>query len=197
MESSGELLYAIGGLVLVISALAARRLSFGETAKMILAWVAIFAVLIVIFSFRPEIKQIWNRVKADFSGSANQNVAGSTLRLTRGDDGHFSVLAHVNGQPVTFMVDSGATVTSISSDTASAIGLEVDRSAYPVILSTANGSTKAWRANIKSMRAGNISLNDHAIMVSDTLGDTNLLGMNFLDELQSWRVERDIMVLEP
>jgi aspartyl protease family protein len=197
MESSGEILYGIGGLALVISALVARKLSLGEAAKMIFAWIAIFAVLFVIFSFRPEIKQIWDRVKSDFAGSANQNVAGSAVRLTRGDDGHFSVLAFVNGKPVTFMVDSGASVTSISSEVASEIGLEVDRSSYPVILSTANGSAKAWRANIKSIRVENITLNDHAIMVSDTLGNINLLGMNFLNELSSWRVERDTMVLEP
>ncbi len=197
MESSGEVLYAIVGLVLVVSALAARKISLGETAKMIFVWIAIFAVLFVIFSFRVEFKQVWSRVKSDFAGSANQTVSGSTVRLTRGDNGHFSALAYVNGKPVPFMVDSGASVTSISSDTASAIGLEVDRSSYPVIVSTANGSTKAWRANVKSIRVENITLNDHAIMVSDTLGDINLLGMNFLDELRSWRVERDTMVLEP
>jgi len=51
METGGSLIYALGAMALVVSALAARRLSFGETAKMILAWVAIFGVLFVIFSY--------------------------------------------------------------------------------------------------------------------------------------------------
>ena len=186
METGGSLIYALGAMALVVSALAARRLSFGESAKMILAWVAIFGVLFVIFSFRPEIKQIWERVTSDIAGTANQNVVGQNVQLTRGDDGHFSVQARVNGNPVTFLVDSGATVTSLSSETAA-----------PVIVSTANGNAKAWRARIGEMKIETISVSDHPVSISDNLGDTNLLGMNFLDELSSWSVQGDVMTLEP
>ena len=197
METGGSLIYALGAMALVVSALAARRLLFGETAKMILAWVAIFGVLFVIFSFRPEIKQIWERVTSDIAGTANQNVVGQNVQLTRGDNGHFSVQARVNGNPVTFLVDSGATVTSLSSETAAEVGIEVDRSAFPVIVSTANGNAKAWRARIGEMKIETISVSDHPVSISDNLGDTNLLGMNFLDELSSWSVQGDVMTLEP
>jgi len=103
----------------------------------------------------------------------------------------------VNGNPVTFLVDSGATVTSLSSQTAAEIGIDVDRSAFPVIVSTANGNAKAWRAQISEMKVETISVRGHMVFISDNLGDTNLLGMNFLDELSSWRVQGDVMTLEP
>lgn len=197
MESGAELIYGLGALILMVSALAARRISLGETLRLGLAWIAIFAFLFAIFSFRPEIKLIWERVKSDWAGTANQNVVGNDLRLTRGDDGHFSVQARVNGKAVNFLVDSGATTTTISGDTANQIGLEIDRSAFPVILSTANGNSQAWRATLNNMRVENITISEHNILVSDTLGDINLLGMNFLDELNSWRVEGAYMILEP
>ncbi|NJM49970.1 MAG: TIGR02281 family clan AA aspartic protease [Sphingomonadales bacterium] len=197
METGGQIVYAIGALVLVIAALAARRISLGETVRMLLAWIAIFALLFVLFSFRGEFKQIWNRVTADLAGTANQKASGSSVELTRGDDGHFSVLANVNGRPVRFLIDSGATITTLSSESADAAGLDFDRSDYPVIVSTANGRAKSWRANINSIKVETIVMNDLNIHVSDNLGDVNLLGMNFLDRLGSWRVQGDKMILEP
>ncbi len=197
MESGGQLVYALMGLALVAMSLSARRLPLGETVKMILAWIAIFAVLFVLFSFRAEFKQIWNRVTADFAGTANQSVRGTNVEITRGDDGHYSVIALINGNKVPFLIDSGATITSMSADSAADAGVVFDRDSFPVIVDTANGRASSWRADPQTLRVETVVMDDVTILVMDTLGDTNLLGMNFLDRLKSWRVEGDKMILEP
>jgi aspartyl protease family protein len=191
-----SLIWGIVSLFMVVSALAARRLPIGQTLKMALAWVAIFAGLFVIFSFRPEIKAIWQRVTADFSGAANQNITNGKIILTKDDSGHFELLANVNGKNIPFLVDTGATNINLSSESAAEIGVTVDRTAFPVFLDTANGTAKAFRAQIDSLKIGSVELKGQKILVSDTLGDDNLLGMDFLNQFRSWRVEGDKMILE-
>lgn len=197
METGAQFLYAVMALVLVGSSLAARRLALGETLKLALAWVAIFGILFILFSFRGEFKTIWNRVTADLSGTANQSISGGAVEIRRGDDGHFSVLASVNGRKVAFLIDSGATITTLASSSAQEAAVEFDRGDYPVIVSTANGKAKNWRGQVDSLRIETISMDTVDVHVSDNLGDTNLLGMNFLNRLRSWRVEGDVMILEP
>lgn len=195
-DQSINLIYALGGLVLVGSALIARRLPLKDTLKMALAWVAIFGGLFVLFALRDDFGLIWQKVKLAAVGETSQAVGGS-LRVAAGEGGHYFVTATVNGRPVRFMVDSGATTTAMSTEAARAAGVEVDTSGYPVVIETANGMAQARRARIDTLRVGEIERKDMAITVSDTLGDTNLLGMNFLGSLKSWRVEGTTLVLEP
>jgi aspartyl protease family protein len=198
MEDGGSIVYAAGALILLVSALAARRLPIATMAKMILAWAAVFAVLFVVISYRFEIKQMWSHVKSDLSGTGSQDTSGKNVRLKRGDDGHFSAVVDVDGTPVTFLIDTGATVTSMSAKAAKSAKISVDRSTYPVIVETANGAVRDWRAVAQRITIGSIVLTDHTVLVSDNLSDDqNLLGMNFLNELRSWSVEGDYMILVP
>jgi len=196
-EEGSSLIWGVAMAVLLISSLAARRLPMGQVLKMILAWVAIFAGLFMIFSFRNEFGVIWERMKSEVAGTTNQQLVGSELVLTRGDGGHFSVRTSINGKPVDFLVDSGASITSMSTGAARDAGVDFDTSSIPVIVSTANGSAKAYRGTIATFDVGGIQVGEHKVLVSRNLGDVNLLGMNFLNELSSWRVEGNKMVLQP
>jgi aspartyl protease family protein len=195
MEDGPSLIWGIICILLLVSSLAARRLSLGEVAKAALAWIAIFAALFAIFSFRFEFIGIWERVKADISGTAGQNISGEAIELRRQDDGHYWLLVDINNKPVRFMVDSGATMTAINTMTAKEVGVEAD--GYPIILNTANGRVAAKRANVKLLAVGSHNIENHAVVVSESFGDVNLLGMNFLNSMQSWRVEGNVMVLQP
>lgn len=197
MEDGPSLIWGVACAILLISSLAARRLPIGQVAKMILAWVAIFAAFFVVFSFRFEFQSIWQRVKADFSGTAGQNISGEEITLRRQDDGHYWVQVEVNGNPVRFMIDSGATTTAVNADTAAATNVDVDSSGYPIILETANGRVAAKRGSIKSLQFGPHEISDHHVVVSENFGETNVLGMNFLDSLQSWKVQGNEMILQP
>jgi aspartyl protease family protein len=183
-------------LILPLSALAARRLPIGSTLKMALAWIAIFVVLMIVVGN-------WGRVApalqpiADTLGISDQSVSGSTVRIRMAEDGHFWANVSVNGVQRRMLVDSGATTTALSTDTAEAAALDLNESIVPTMLNTANGSVSAQRTTIATLDIGSIHAKDLPAVVSPAFGDTDVLGMNFLSRLKSWRVENDMLVLEP
>ncbi|MEJ6595441.1 TIGR02281 family clan AA aspartic protease [Parasphingorhabdus sp.] len=192
-----NLIFAIGALVLVASALFSRRIGFGEIVRNILAWVAIFAVFIVGFSYQREILAVWNRVSGEMTGANEQLVVGDTVRIRQSADGHFWVDAKVNALPVRFLIDSGATTTAMTLRTAQSAGIDISESPIPVILTTANGSVEAQRGAIQTLQIGPMVAQNLPVVVAKEFGDSNVIGMNFLSKLRSWRVEGAEMVLEP
>lgn len=193
--TDGQTAGLIGGilcLVLVLSGLIARRMPPGQAAKMALAWVAIFLVAALIVGQRDQFARIWN----DAFGGAQQ-VQGSAMRIQMAEDGHFWADTQVNGRAVRFMIDSGATTTAMSRSAATAAGVAIDEGGFPVSISTANGTIEARRARIDRMTLGPISADDLAVVVAEEFGDTNVLGMNFLSQLESWRVEGRFLILQP
>ncbi len=195
-DQTGNLVYVVLCLMLVSSSLLARRLPLGQTLRMAMTWIGIFGVLFVLFTFRTEFGQIWQRVKSEFVGGGSA-MADGTLRVPKGEDGHFHVDASINGHKVRLLVDSGATTTSLSVATAKAAGLEVDMDGFPVIVETANGMAEARRARVVQFDVGPIKRSDFPVLVAEGLGDGNLIGMNFLSTLKGWRVEGDVLVLNP
>jgi aspartyl protease family protein len=195
-DDSARLIYGLMWSALLISSLAARRLPLGQTLKMATAWIAIFAGMFVLFSFRHEAGIVWDRVKAEVSPGGTTAQDGS-FRIRKAEGGHFYVDAEVNGRSVRFMVDSGATITSLSTKTAQMAGVDIDMSGFPVVTDTANGIAESRRGRVARFSVGPISRADFPVLVSDTLGDLNLVGMNFLSSLKGWRVEGDELVLNP
>jgi aspartyl protease family protein len=196
MTDEARMIYALILLVMVSSALFSRRIPMGQMVRYALAWIAIFSAGFVLFSFRGQFLSAWNEIKSELAPGGVEE-RGGIVRLRKAESGHFEADVQINGKVVRMLVDSGATVTSISSATASRLGMVVDRSGFPVAVETANGATQAWRATVDELKLGAIRRVDFPVQVSDTLGDSELLGMNFLSTLKSWRVEGDEMVLEP
>jgi len=196
---TANLIYSLLLLVLVGSALVARAVPIGQTIRMALGWVGIFALLFLLVSFRPELKLIYARMKSELGigGPAGQQVSGGRLVLRKSDDGHFHVVASVNGREVPFLIDTGATMTALSTSSAARAGVEPDRFGLPAVVETANVAVQAQRATIASLAVGPLKLRDHDVLVADNFGDTNVLGMNFLSQLDNWQVKGDVMVLNP
>ena len=187
-----NLLYMALLLVLVGSALVSRRLPMGQTMKMASAWVGIFALGFVLFSFRSEFMAIGSRLKAEAIGTPIQ--AGDELRIPMAEDGHFWVQANVNGHAAPFLVDSGASLTTISRETANNASIETGMRV--ALVETANGTVQMRRASAGSFSVGAIERQDFALQVNDH-ADGNVLGMNFLSSLAGWRVEGNYLVLKP
>jgi aspartyl protease family protein len=185
-------LYALGMLALVGSAFAVRRAPIAQTAKMAAAWVAIFGVLFVGFSLREDFRKLGTRV---FGGGVVVGQSGE-LRIRKGADGHFSLDAKINGEDVEFLVDSGATITTVSGDTAKRVGLE-PQGLLPVVVQTANGAARSWRSRAETLAVGPIRRENFAMHIAGPGGETNLLGMNFLSTLSAWRVEGEWLILQP
>lgn len=194
---TADVLWVVLALVLVGSALFSRRFSLRGAIGMVVTWIMIFGAALVLFSYRSEFGQVAQRVQSEVTGSTMQQVQGQTLRLKLAADGHYWANGAINGTEVRFLVDSGATITAVSNDTAQRAGLNVDRFMPGVIIQTGNGPVKAQRSNVATLSLGPIQTSDLPVVIASSFGDMNVLGMNFLSRLKSWRVENGEMVLEP
>ena len=131
------------------------------------------------------------------TGEAEQTVSGGETRVLMAPDGHFWVRARVNGVSRRFLVDTGATLTTLSPDSADAADIRPKRWGAQVVLNTANGRTLGSLATIDELRVGNVVAHHIDAVVAPGLGETNVLGMNFLSRLAGWRVEGGRMILVP
>lgn len=179
-------------LILVGSALIGMRLPLGKAIKMALAWVAIFGIGFALFAFRGEFSTLGARLKAEATGAPIES--GGDVRIAMRDDGHFWITATVNGQAAPFLVDSGASITTVSAAVAAAAGIETGMRVARV--ETANGAVRMPVALVERFEVGPIVRPDFTIHVNSR-DDINVLGMNFLSSLGSWRVEGTMLVLQP
>jgi aspartyl protease family protein len=133
------------------------------------------------------------------SGDAAEEltVSGRETRVPLAEDGHYWVRAEVNGVPMRFLVDTGATLTTVSPHSADSANLRPSRWGQEVELNTANGRTVAPLATIDTLRIGTITAHHVQAVVAPGLGETNVLGMNVLSRLAGWRVEGHTMILTP
>jgi aspartyl protease family protein len=188
--------YLVGILVLVSSALLVRRIPFGQGLKMFAGWVLIFLAAFVAFTLKDDFLALGKRVLAESRGEGEVVAVGRELRIRKAMDGHFWVNGELNGHKVRFLVDSGATVTSISSATARLADVEPGNG-LPAMVQTANGVVPVKRARAERLKVGSIERRNLAVHVSEAFGPMNVLGMNFLSSLSSWGVEGQWLVLRP
>ena len=192
-----QLVGLLGFLVLVLGSLSVRRLPMGFLLKTILGWAVIAGLIYLIVVNRHAIADQLNRLGARIGVSEAPQVAeGETVRIRLSPDGHFWARATINGVERRMLIDSGATVSAISADTAQAAGIDYARGA-PVQVSTANGTVEARRARAERVEVGPLGTDDLVVFVAPSFGDLDVLGMNFLSRLKSWRVEGNVLILEP
>lgn len=195
-DQAATFVYLIGVLVLVASALLVRRIPLGQGLKMFAGWVLIFLAAFVAFTLKDDFMALGKRVLAESRGEGEVVAAGRELRIRKAMDGHFWVNGELNGHKVRFLVDSGATVTSISSATARLADIEPG-SGLPAVVQTANGTVSVQRARAARLKVGSIERRNLAVHVSEAFGPMNVLGMNFLSSLSAWGVEGQWLVLKP
>ena len=142
--------------------------------------------------YQPELARFTSSLGLD-----DQQVAGKELRVRMSPDGHFWVVASINGVQRRMLIDSGATVTALSEETVRDAKIDAGTGFAPVVLRTANGPAPAETGTIDELRVGNIVARNLKIVTSPGLGNLDVLGMNFLSKLDSWRVEGRTLILVP
>ena len=191
-DRAPDVLYYAMAILLVLSSVIAMKLPLAKALKIAAAWVAIFAGFFILFAFRSDFLAFGQRLKAEAVGSAI--AEGQEVRIPMADDGHFWVEATVNGRPSRFLIDSGASTTTISRELARTAG--VPDTGPRIVVDTANGPAPATRAYADHLEVQSIKRADFPIDINDR-DQTNVLGMNFLSSLTGWRVERNYLVLRP
>ncbi|HEY1604193.1 MAG TPA: TIGR02281 family clan AA aspartic protease [Allosphingosinicella sp.] len=187
------LVAAVAGFFLV---LLLRRLPFVGPIVRFGFSLCLFLVLVAIVAERASLSPFLAGF-ADNSPLGGQQVVGKEVRIPMSRSGHFVATVSIDGYKRRMMIDTGATVTALSTDTAEAAGLEPDPVPIPVVLQTANGAVRAQTATVSELRLGSIVARDLKVVVSPSFGDLDVLGMNFLSKLASWRVENNILILVP
>lgn len=121
------------------------------------------------------------------------------LRLVdvpRGNTGEFGLQAKINGVKTAMVIDTGATSVVLTYETAKAAGLPLEMLDYNVDVETAGGRTKAARLTLDRLAVGKlVERSVPALVVPRGQMKTNLLGMSFLDRLESWEVRADRLML--
>ncbi len=161
-----------------------------------LVFVGAIALLIAVVGeqgrFHPQIAAVLARFNLD-----DQQVSGEEVRIRMANDGHFWVRAKIGTVERRMLVDSGATVSAISEATARESGIARRKGVTPVVLQTANGTVFASPATVDRLAVGPIEARNLPVVVSSSFGNVDVLGMNFLTQLKSWRVEGRTLILTP
>ena len=183
--------YLLMAAMLVLGTLMTRREPAAKMFTMALAWIAIFAAGFVLFTFRDNLGWVAQRLKAEAVGTPV--TQGKETRIPMAIDGHFWVDAKLNGRDVKFLVDSGATTTTIDRKTAQRAGVAVSprRDLY---VRTGNGVVRVASGRADELAVGGITRYDVVLEIADN-DDLNVLGMNYLSSLSRWGVEGRWLVL--
>ena len=184
-------IYILMAMMLVIGSLMARREPGFKMAKMALGWVVIFAAGFILFAFRDNFGWVAQRLKAEALGTPVEE--GRETRIPMAIDGHFWVEATLNGKPVKFLVDSGATMTTVDRDTALAAGVAISPQRDQFVR-TGNGIVRMSTGRAADLEVGGIHRSDVGLQIADS-ADLNVLGMNYLSSLSRWGVEGRWLVL--
>ncbi|HMJ93309.1 MAG TPA: TIGR02281 family clan AA aspartic protease [Allosphingosinicella sp.] len=197
MSSGGNEALALVYLVLVLgivaSSLFVRRMPIGQTAKMVGAWILIFAAFFLVVTVWDDLAALGKRAWGELRGETRVVQTGEELRIHKAADGHFWVDVRVNDSPMRLMIDSGATTSSFSTEAARKAAVEP--TGQIIIVETFNGTVPATVGRAR-IRVGPIE-RELSVAYADNFGETGVLGMNFLSSLSSWGVEGQWLVLKP
>ena len=130
-------------------------------------------------------------------GLDNQVVTGEEVQIRMSPDGHFWARATINGVERRMLVDSGATVTALSEATAAEAAVTREANILPIMLQTAGGTVQAETGSVERLVLGGIEARSLKVVIAPTLRGIDVLGMNFLSQLASWRVEDNVLYLRP
>ena len=184
------LLVFAGGLVLVLFR---ERLS--KAIEAALFWVALALVLVVGYSYRFELRDIGDRVFAELVPG---HVAshGRNAQVVRGKGGDFAVAAYINGTKIPMVLDTGASSVVLTQEAAKAAGLPIEVLNYSINVDTANGRTRAAAVTLDRLAVGGlVERSVPALVAQAGQLKTNLLGMSFLNRLESWEVRGDRLLI--
>jgi aspartyl protease family protein len=197
LPQSGLLLAALGAMLLgVAGSMLIRRTPVMGRLLRATSTLGLMGILVLVVLQLARIDSRFELAVPEI-GLPEQVVEGGETRVRRAPDGHYWLRAEINGHPANFLVDTGATLTAISSETAAAAGVEPRASGLPVRMQTANGTVAADITTIDELRFGNVVARGLDAVIAPGLGPTNVIGMNFLSRLASVRMEGETLILVP
>lgn len=186
-------LYAVGAALLLLILFSIPF--FGRIFRALFSLALLAFVLFLLVQqapYEPTLARFTEKL-----GLNPQEVVGNEVRIRMSPDGHFWARADINGLEQRMLIDSGATITALSQRAATRASITPQTGITPIILRTANGTVRAEGGSVDRLRVGDIEARNLNVVISPAMGDVNVIGMNFLSQLQSWRVEGRTLILVP
>jgi clan AA aspartic protease (TIGR02281 family) len=151
-------------------------------------------ILLLMVGYAVTPSDLWNTGTQLFESGSSVLVQRADIARSR--DGHFSVVAQVNGSRIAFVIDTGASTVTLTQDAAKAARLPLDDLKYSVDIETANGQTRAAAITLDTLTVGGIIEHSVSALVAQP-GQlkTNLLGLSFLNRLKGWEVHEDTLIM--
>ena len=179
---------AILGLVLASSFLFGQRQRLSKTVRDVAIWALIFVMAMIGYGFRDTLRSA-------LFPSETVLLADGSVALGRGSDGHFHAVLKINGQPVRFLVDTGASDIVLSHRDATKAGIDVDGLNFFGTAQTANGTIRTARVRLGLVEFGGVIETGVGAVVGSGALDTSLLGMDYLDRFSRVEITGDRMIL--
>jgi aspartyl protease family protein len=137
-------------------------------------------------------------VALELVGRTRAEVVGGETVIPLGADGHFRVVATINGKELPVLIDTGATYTSMEEKAAKRLEIGNNPQRLPVELGTANGTISARFGLADEIRLGSINARNVDVAITpDTNNSVAVIGMDLLSRLEGWRVENGKLILSP
>jgi len=166
-----------------------------QAVKAGLLWIAIGLALLVGYTYRFELREVVDRVMAEVV-PGHVIAHGRSVEVARAFNGDFDITARINGARVAMVLDTGASSVVLTRDDAKAAGLPLEVLSYTAIIETANGRTRAAPVRLDRVAVGDlVERSVEALVAQPGQLKTSLLGMSFLNRLQSWEVRGDRLLL--
>jgi aspartyl protease family protein len=181
----------VGGTVLVLFR---ERLS--KAIEAVLFWTLFGFVLALGYTYRIEIHGVTDRVLGEILPGYAVSRGARTVEIVRGRNGDFQVAAQVNTARTAMVLDTGASTVVLTQDAAKAAGLPLEVLSYTVTIDTANGRTRAAAVTLDRLAVGDVVERQVPALVAPP-GQlrVSLLGMSFLNRLESWEVRGDRLMM--
>jgi aspartyl protease family protein len=154
----------------------------------VLAWVVVLSLLGLFFSgWMDKLNNPNQQVRTQVSAEGVREVI-----LEQNRAGHYVANGTINGHPVTFLLDTGATSVSVPAGVARTLGL---KGGAPLRASTANGTITTYATRLDEVKLGNIVLENIRADINPRMhGDEVLLGMSFLRKLEFTQRGRELTI---
>lgn len=183
-----EVIYLIVLLAMVVFWFITQNTQkLGETLRAALAWVIIFVGLAAAYGLWQKQNLLSNTVQVVSSDG--------DLRIARGVDGHFHARLMVNGVRVETLIDTGATHFVLAQSDAKRAGIDLNSVIYTGIAETANGAVRLGNVTLDRVEFGPYQMQNAPAVITDGALQKSLLGMSFLNQFGTIRIEDGVLIL--
>ncbi len=176
------------GTAVVFWFLAQNRQSLNKTLQQVMAWVFIFVGVVAVVG-------LWEDIRTTVGPAPQMTVTGESIEVPRSADGHYYLPVQVNGEPITFLVDTGASQIVLSDKDARRAGIDPNQLNYFGRALTANGEVRTAPVRLDTLTVGPITDQNVSAWINEGELHKSLLGMDYLHRFSNIQFTDGRMIL--